>query len=559
MLSTFCSKKLRQDAQVGAIEYFCSAYVDPSLRSHNYSTRYNIDTEDNCDVVGLTDTFFQKSGDENNFIDSKSYDSGESLENDALVLMLKSALSPKIDLLLSRAEDTNADNSLVESTMRTSMDCKTSNEQKSGFNKNIDANNKAITPMMEESCSITRREKSGYDPFDKFVETTPKEELVLAPLSMVIFKNLDPVEGNNNTTLKQSLFEATARVEHLKPIVESQNEATKEGHETKGSSTFKLKDEENIQASGSIIVDNSLSNKMSSAHLRLYEDCKRRRAQITKIKNDAVPERDTKKSFIEEARPLNHNSVHLRLYSQSQKLQVEGKKRRQLRESTQLENESCLHDGNRFRSFDTQYSVQRKDTRKQLKIRPNTAQLRLYKHMTKSQMYSLKHLEEGAVDDDNVISAGIGPNPAQLRLYDQSKKLREEGRERRTFVESKAITKPPLANSPSALVEATPTQIRLYNKSKPLQEEGKTRRKTLEAKKKVLIAHNKAFMINGTKEGSQYHSYGDRVDKRRHKREPICVNRNLPKGPIHRTYTKRFFELKLKREMLKQESYMKNE
>ena len=60
--------------------------------------------------------------------------------------------------------------------------------------------------------------------------------------------------------------------------------------------------------------------------------------------------------------------------------------------------------------------------------------IRLYNYATKSQIFSLKSLEEGLTDITKKMPthrAEMKPSPTQLRLYEKSKKLQEEGRLRR--------------------------------------------------------------------------------------------------------------------------------
>jgi len=230
------------------------------------------------------------------------------------------------------------------------------------------------------------------------------------------------------------------------------------------------------------------------------------------------------------------NAVHLRLYSKSEQFQQEGKEIR-------------------MRIVDN-HSGKRKKTTGNLIIRPNPTQLRLYKHTTKSQIYSLKALEEGLTDISKELlprRTNIGPSPTQLRLYEQSKKLQQEGKQRRNNAVNKVgNTTPPQVSG--SIGGPTPTQIRLYNKSKHLQEEGKRRRKRSEEKIKALNS-SKAFIVSQNSRPSGAHTHRYRrsrekcVDGRQHRMQVSArIPTSLPQPPFQRKYSSRFHELRIKRD-----------
>jgi hypothetical protein len=216
----------------------------------------------------------------------------------------------------------------------------------------------------------------------------------------------------------------------------------------------------------------------NSAHLRLYNQSKKLQDKAKTGPGKESAERVSRKNKTK-ASP-SPNSAHLRLYNQSKKLQEEGKRRRQLNKDQDSQHKALVQKDavkQLLRNVNKQ-SGQRKKTTSD----PNETHLRLYNYATKSQIYSLKTLEEGLTDTSKDLQpcrTNIGPSPTQLRLYEQSKKLQQEGKQRR----NNAVNK--VGNNPRLIGGPIPTQIRLYNKSKHLQEEGKRRRTRPEEKIKA--------------------------------------------------------------------------
>jgi hypothetical protein len=600
MLHICCSRNLQENAGPLAEDYFGNAYLD-SLREVYYDDNaHNIYPEDDCDFVGRYDILvngqlnsFQETSTEEADVDSEV--SSPSFANDALVLMLRNALNKNskfssfnedktkvhVHVVDENPIDTNFNSenfqyvyptpAVVSEEEMNSIEEESNNDQGKDKKQDDDHCTYANTEFSSSSCSTmdtlcvaTKPTKSSSD-VDSSEEHSKENIPLLVTKDVTVTGELSTKQPNFNI----DFFPVHQAAPPIQMVVFKRlaPRSTRKGKIAKQMSSNSSRKSANAPISRQLRGRRMKKSSNQPIHICLYEAVKRHESAVPVLRK--------------KTKALLHDSVHLRLYNQSKKRQEEEKRQRQLTKDQDSQNKALLQntlltrppnavhlrlyskseqfqqEGKeiRMRIVDN-HSGKRKKTTGNLIIRPNPTQLRLYKHTTKSQIYSLKALEEGLTDISKELlprRTNIGPSPTQLRLYEQSKKLQQEGKQRRNNAVNKVgNTTPPQVSG--SIGGPTPTQIRLYNKSKHLQEEGKRRRKRSEEKIKALNS-SKAFIVSQNSRPSGAHTHRYRrsrekcVDGRQHRMQVSArIPTSLPQPPFQRKYSSRFHELRIKRD-----------
>ncbi len=563
MLHICCSNKISGPRSE---DYFGHTCCEAHLANfdHNIYSDY-----DHCEYVDLNTSIVVDEKSIHSFQNAtveRAEETCETSKNDALVAMLRKAISPKMllnyDANFLKIDEYDNGSYCIEE--KTASNCSSRSTEKTNDTEAMDTH--LITNNTGEDDSTSQISQSR--PSEQKRQQLEDETLDIAevynhfldlteappPVPMIIFENSKQYLDSNEQSLKPTR-------------TESQDTRSKTGAKSNGPPSKSKREE----GPGSLKKKHNGSEECSQPfYIRLYEDSKRlQHKQIVPANEENAPKKKT--------RSLTPNAAQLRLYSYSKKFQEDGKRRRKLlKDNSPIQPtllgkpQSDVH----LRLYRTSEKFQKegKELRmkigerrcgarvekvKNVQIRPNPTQLRLYKQTTKSQLYSLKAAEQ---ETDLSISESarynIAPNPTQLRLYEKSKKLQIEGKQRR----DKAASSGDITTLQPTKISVVPshTQIRLYNKSKHLQEEGKHRRTICEEKINVLST-KKAFTVSrdhGTSSLGEIHinthsqesfiSLQNGKKMKETSRNPFDVNN---KAASEVSYSSRFHELRATRDL----------